>query len=77
MAEEEKPKARIVAVFETSAFDPEKGTYRAVNVRIEYPIGSGRYHDILIPVEEYSPEEAERRVREWVEKYGSILGREL
>jgi len=29
MAEEEKPKAKIVRIFETTAFDSEKGTYRA------------------------------------------------
>jgi len=77
MAEEEKPKAKIIRVFETVAFDPEKGSYRAVNVRFEYPVGSGNYYDIVIPLEEYSPEEAERRVREWIQKYGAIMGKEL
>ena len=77
MAEEKKPKAKIIRVFETVAFDPEKGSYRAVDVRFEYPIGSGNYHDITIPLEEYTPEEAERRVREWVQKYGSLMGKEL
>ena len=77
MAEEKKLKAKIIRVFETVAFDPEKGSYRAVDVRFEYPIGSGNYYDIVIPFEEYTPEEAERRVREWVQKYGSLMGKEL
>ena len=77
MAEEEEPKAKIIRVFETVAFDPEKGSYRAVDVRFEYPVGSGNYYDIVIPFEEYTPEEAERRVREWVQKYGSLMGKEL
>ena len=77
MAEGEKPKARIIRIFEISAFDPERGTFRGVNIRFEYPVGSGNYHDIVIPLEEYTPEEAERRVREWIQKYGGIIGKEL
>ena len=74
---EEKPKAKIIRVYETVTFDPEVGTRKVVDVRFEYPVGSGNYHDITIPLEEYTPEEAERRVREWVEKYGSIVGKTL
>ena len=77
MAEEEKPKARIIRIFEISAFDPERGTFRGVNIRFEYPVGSGNYPDIVIPLEEYTPEEAERRVREWIQKYGGIVGKTL
>jgi len=70
MPEEFKP--RITRVFETTAVDPERGTYRAVNVRFEY--APGRYEDLLIPLEEYSPDEAKRRVKEWCEKYGVVIG---
>jgi len=77
MAAKEPGKARIIRVFETVAFDPERGSYRAVNVRFEYPVDSGNFYDVLIPWEQYSPEEAERRVREWVQKYGRLMGREL
>jgi hypothetical protein len=64
---------RIVRVFETVGFDPERGTYRAVDIRFEYP--EGTYHDLLIPLEEYKgPEDAKKRVKEWVEKYGRAIG---
>jgi len=70
MTEEFKP--RIVRIWETTAFDPERGHHRAVNVRFEH--SPGRYEDILIPVDEYSPEEARRRVKEWIEKMRPALG---
>jgi len=76
MGEEKKaPEAIIRRIIETTAFDPERGTYRAINVRFEYP--EGVFHDILIPKEEYTPEEAERRIREWIEKYGVLVGRRI
>jgi len=69
---EEKFKPRIVRVYETITFDPERGTYRAVNVRFEYE--PGRFEDILIPKDEYTPEVAKAKVREWLERYGAIIG---
>jgi hypothetical protein len=64
---------RIVRIFETTAFDPEKGTYRAVDIRFEYP--EGVFHDILVPMDEYKgPEDAKKRVKEWIEKYGKAIG---
>jgi len=70
MAEKFKP--RILRTWETTAFDAERGFHRAVNVRFEY--APGRYEDLLIPLDEYTPEEAKRRVKKWVEKYAEALG---
>jgi len=77
MGEEEVPKELqeykkyIRRFWHTVAFDPERGHYRAVSIRIEYP--KGQYHDILIPEAEYSPRVALERVKEWVERYGVLL----
>ena len=71
----EKPKPKILRVYESWAFDPERGSYRAVFVRFEYP--PGQIHDIPIPKEEFTPEEAERRVKEWVRSYGVLIGKEI
>jgi len=73
--EEKAPEAIIRRIIETTAFDPERGTYRAIDIRFEYP--EGVFHDILIPKEEYTPELAEKKVREWIEKYGVLVGRRI
>jgi len=75
VAEEKKFRPVITSITETTAFDPEIGAYRAFRVRFEYP--RGRYNDLFIKLEEYSPEEAVRRVREWVKRFGRIIGRPL
>jgi len=77
MSEKAKEKLgiKIVETRETNIFDAEKGTIRVVEVKYEMP--NGRVRSVFIPVEEYSPEEAIRRVREDFQKFGSILGREL
>ena len=68
-----EPQANIVRIFETIAFDPERGTYRAVDIRFEYP--PGQFHDIYVPIDEYKgPEHAKQLVKEWIEKYGKALG---
>ena len=75
MSEEvgQTPQARIVRIFETIAFDPERGTYRAIDIRFEYP--PGQFHDIYVPIDEYQgPDHAKQLVREWVEKYGKAIG---
>ena len=73
MSEKEKP--RIVRIYETTAFDPERGVYRAVVIRIEYP--KGHYHDIYVPLEEYDPDKVDEYVRNWIKRYGRWVGREI
>lgn len=72
---EEKPRARIVRIFETVCFDPERGTYRCVDIRVEYP--PGQYHDIYIPVEQYDPDKVPEIVAEWKRRFGELIGREV
>lgn len=55
-------------IYETTAFNAERGTYKAVVIRVEYP--KGNYHDIVIPAEEYDPEKVPEYVKEWLIKYG-------
>ena len=73
MGEEVKPVIR--RIYETIAFDPEIGTYRAVCIRIEYP--TGQFHDIYVPLEKYDPEKVDEYVRDWLRKYGKWVGREV
>ncbi len=65
-------KIRIIDVVETVRFDPERGPVRVVEVRYELP--NQIIRSVYIPVNEYSPEEAIRRVREDYEKYGKLVG---
>jgi len=70
----EELKAPIIrGIYETSAFDPEIGTYRAIVIRVEYPKGS--FHDITIPKAEYEPAKALDYVKEWFETKGKWLGK--
>ena len=66
---------RIVDTRETVVFDPDRGPRRVIEVRYELPTKNVR--SVFIPVEEYSPEEAVRRVREDFQKFGRLLGQEL
>jgi len=69
----EEIKAPIIRrIYETTAFDPERGTYRAVIIRVEWP--KGNFHDITIPVDEYDPDKVMDYVKDWFEKYGRWLG---
>ena len=70
---EEKPVIR--RIIETVAFDPERGTYRAVEIRIEYP--KGVYHSILIPIEEYDPDKVDEYVKNWLKRYGKWIGKSI
>jgi len=71
----EKPHLRIVDIRETVIFDPERGARRVYEVRYELPNKNVR--SVFVPVEEYTPDEALRRVREDYEKFGKLLGMEL
>mgnify|MGYP000086932181 CR=1 FL=1 len=71
----EKMGIRIVDTRETVVFDPDRGPRRVIEVRYELPTKNVR--SVFIPVEEYSPEEAVRRVREDFQKFGRLLGQEL
>jgi hypothetical protein len=71
----EKPHLRIVDIRDTVIFDPERGSRRVYEVRYELPNKNVR--SVFIPVEEYTPDEALRRVREDYEKFGKLLGMEL
>jgi hypothetical protein len=71
----EKAGIRIIDTRETVVFDPERGPRRVIEVRYELPNKTVR--SVFIPVEEYSPEEAVRRVREDFQKYGRLIGQEL
>ena len=71
----EKAGIRIIDTRETVIFDPERGPRKVVEVRYELP--SKTVRSVFIPVEEYSPEEAVRRVREDFQKYGRLIGQEL
>jgi len=72
----EEVKAPIIRrIYETSVFDPERGTYRAVIIRVEWPPGS--FHDITVPVEEYDPEKVDYYVKSWFEKYGKWIGKKV
>lgn len=73
MAEEFKP--TIHRIYETVAFDPERGTYRAVVIRVEYP--KGRYHDIYVPADEYDPNKVPEYVKQWLERYGKWAGKTI
>jgi len=87
----EEVKAPIIRrIYETTAFDPERGTYRAVVIRIEFPPGQfhditvpkeefppGQFHDITVPKEEYDPEKVPEYVKEWLQKYGIWVGKEI
>jgi len=65
----------IRRIYETTAFDPERGTYRAVVIRVEYP--PGHFHDITVPKEEYDPEKVPEYVKDWLEKYGKWVGKKI
>lgn len=65
----------IRRIYETTAFDAERGTYRAVVIRVEYPPGS--FHDITIPKDEYDPEKVPQYVSEWLSQYGKWLGKSV
>ena len=70
----EEVKAPIIRrIYETTSFDPERGTYRAVVIRVEYPAGT--FHDITIPKDEYNPEKVPEYVKEWLESYGKWVGK--
>ena len=72
----EEVKAPIIRrIYTTTAFDPERGTYRAVVIRIEFP--PGRFHDITVPKEEYDPEKVPEYVKEWMQRYGIWVGKEI
>jgi len=74
MGEEAKPKVKIVRIFETVAFDVQKGTYRAVDIRVEV---NGHFADILIPKDEYDPSKVQDYVKEWWERQGRWIGAEI
>ena len=65
----------IRRIYETTAFDPEKGTYRAVVIRVEYP--RGVFHDIYVDVNAYDPNKVEDYVRSWLSRYGRWVGKEI
>jgi|GEM_PF-6107227 len=72
----EKVVAPIIRrIYETTAFDPERGTYTAVVIRVEYP--EGQFHDITVPKEKYNPEKVEEYVKEWLSKYGKWVGKKV
>ena len=72
----EEVKAPIIRrIYETTAFDPERGTYRAVVIRIEFP--PGQFHDITVPKAEYDPEKVPEYVKRWLEQYGKWVGKEV
>jgi len=75
MAEGKKLRVMIRQIYETTAFDPERGVYRAVAIRVELP--GGIIRDILIPADEYNPELVDHYIREWWSKYGKWLGKQL
>ncbi|RLE49024.1 MAG: hypothetical protein DRJ18_00665 [Candidatus Methanomethylicota archaeon] len=66
-----KAKLKVLRVFESVVFDPERGPIRVVTIRFEYP--PGHLNEINIPKEEYTPEIAKERLKEWVEKYGPLF----
>ncbi len=65
----------IRRIYETTAFDPEKGTYRAVVIRVEFP--PGQFHDITVPKAEYDPEKVPEYVKEWLNSYGKWVGKKV
>jgi len=70
----EEVKAPIIRrIYETTSFDPERGTYRAVVIRVEYPPGT--FHDITIPKDEFNPKKVPDYVKEWLETYGQWVGK--
>jgi hypothetical protein len=71
----EKVGVRIVDTRETVIFDPERGARRVIEVRYELPNKTVR--SVFIPVEEYSPDEAVRRVKEDYQKFGKLIGSEI
>ena len=74
MAEEEVKAPIIRRIYETTLFDPERGTYRAVVITVEV---NGTFHDITIPKDEYHPERVPEYVKEWFEKYGKWIGKSV
>ena len=76
VAEEKEVYAPIIRrIYETTAFDPERGTYRAVVIRVEYPPGA--FHDIYVPAEEYDPDKVPEYVKRWLERYGRWVGQKV
>jgi len=73
MSEVARPVIR--RIYETTAFDPEKGTYRAVVIRVEWP--KGVFHDIYVDVNEYDPNKVEDYVKNWLSRYGRWVGKEI
>jgi len=72
----EEVKAPIIRrIYETTCFDPERGTYRCVIIRVEYP--EGHFHDITVPKDEYHPEKVPEYVKKWLEKYGRWVGEKI
>lgn len=73
MAEEKVVAPIIRRIVETTCFDPERGTYKCIEIRVEVP-GAG-IHSIYIPAEEYDPNKVPQYVKEWYEKYGKWIGK--
>jgi hypothetical protein len=71
----EKAGIRIIDTRETVIFDAERGPRRVIEVRYELP--NKMVRSVFIPVEEYTPEEAVRRVKEDYQKFGKLIGQEL
>jgi len=62
-------------IYETTTFDPERGTYRAVVIRVEFP--PGQFHDIVVPKDEYDPNKVPEYVKKWLEQYGRWVGKKI
>ena len=76
MAEEEKAAFPVIRqIFESTCFDPNRGAYDCVIIRVEWP--PGYYHNIEIPRDEYDPNRVDEYVREWFIKYGRWVGKEI
>lgn len=62
-------------IYETTAFDPERGAYRAVVIRVEFP--PGQFHDITVPKSEYDPNKVPEYVKAWLENFGRWVGQKV
>ena len=74
MAEEVKAPV-IRRIYETTCFDPERGSYRCVIIRVEYP--QGLFHDITVPKDSFDPERVPEYVKKWLEQYGRWVGKSI
>jgi len=72
---EEKAFPIIRRVYESTCFDPERGTYRCVIIKVEYP--QGNYHDITVPADEFDPDKVPEYVKNWLTKYGKWVGKKI